>query len=75
MKLAFASGNEAAALAAASIGVRHDDPARGFGAALAGKRVVAITDAHGLRANLEQLGVQASLRVPMVLNVGCSRAE
>lgn len=75
MKLALASGNEAAALAAASIGVRHDDPARGFGAALAGKRVVAITDAHGLRANLEQLGVQASLRVPMVLNVGCSRAE
>ena len=75
MKLAFLDSNEAAALAAGSIGIRHEDPARGFGAALAGERVVCIADGYGLRAALEELAVQACLRVPMVLNVGCERAD
>ncbi len=71
MSVAFASGHEAASLAAASIGLRHEAPARALGAALAGQRSFAITDAYGLRAAQEQLPAQAGLRVPMVMSAAC----
>jgi pyruvate ferredoxin oxidoreductase alpha subunit len=75
MKIEFLDGDEAARLAARQIGAEHDEPAAAYGAALAGARVVGVTDAHGLRAALEQLPVQAGMRLPMALNVACEQAE
>jgi len=75
MKLEFLNGDEAARLAAEQIGAEHDEPAIGYGAALAGTRVVGVTNGHGLRLALEQLSVQARMRVPMVLNVACEPSE
>src|SRR5512138_3747432 len=75
MKVEFLTGDEAARLAAQQIGAEHDEPAVGYGAALAGARVVGVTNGHGLRAALEQLAVQAAMRLPMVLNVACEQSE
>jgi pyruvate ferredoxin oxidoreductase alpha subunit len=75
MKVEFLNGDEAARVAARHIGAEQDEPAIGYGAALAGARVVSVTNGHGLRMALEQLSVQAGMRLPMVLNVACEPAE
>lgn len=75
MKIEFLSGDEAARLASRQIGTEYDEPGVAYGAALAGTRVVGVTDAHGLRAALDELPVQAGMRLPMVLAVACEQAE
>ena len=75
MKVEFLNGDQAARLAAQHIGTEYDEAGVAYGAALAGERVVGVTNAHGLRAALEQLAVQAGMRLPMVLNVACEQAE
>src|SRR5512138_2809235 len=75
MKVEFLTGDETARLAAQQIGAEQDEPAVACGTALAGARVVGVTNGHGLRAALDQLPVQAGMRLPMVLNVACEQAE
>jgi pyruvate ferredoxin oxidoreductase alpha subunit len=75
MKIEFLNGEEAGRLAAQHVGNGQDEPAVACGAALAGARVVGVANGHGLRAALEQLPVQAGMRLPMVLNVACEQAE
>ena len=75
MNVEFLNGDEAARYAAQQIGTEHDEPAIAYGAALAGTRVVSVTNGHGLRAALDQLPLQAGMRVPMVLNVACEQPE
>ncbi len=75
MNVEFLNGDEAARYAAQQIGTEHDEPAIAYGAALAGTRVVSVTNGHGLRAALEQLPLQAGMRLPMVLNVACEQPE
>jgi pyruvate ferredoxin oxidoreductase alpha subunit len=77
-RIEFRSGDEAAALAARAVGFEaaglfpappSNQVALCYGAALGGARVVGATSSQGLVAALEQLAVQSSARVPMVLNV------
>lgn len=77
-RIEFRSGDEAAALAARAVGFEaaglfpappSNQVALCYGAALGGARVLGATSSQGLLAALEQLAVQSSARVPMVLNV------
>lgn len=77
-RIEFRSGDEAAALAARAVGFEpaglfpappSNQVALCYGAALGGARVLGATSSQGLLAALEQLTVQSSARVPMVLNV------
>ncbi len=77
-RLEFRTGDEAAAVAARAVGFEGaglfpappaNQVALCYGAALGGARVVGATSSQALVAALEQLVVQSSARVPMVLNV------
>jgi pyruvate ferredoxin oxidoreductase alpha subunit len=77
-RIEFRSGDEAASLASRAVGFEPaglcpappgNQVALCYGAALGGARVVGAATSQGLVAALEQLAVQSSARVPMVLNV------